>query len=76
MVKLQIQTSPPAKLRTTEQEQVPLRIGSQVHAIDDYTVLKNKPQIEGVELIGNKTFADLHLTSLSNTDIEQLLSLT
>lgn len=75
MVKLQIQTTPPAKLNTTEQQQVPLKIGAQVQAVDDYNRLRNKPQIEGVELIGNKTFADLHLAALSNTEIERLLSL-
>jgi hypothetical protein len=27
--------------------------------IDDYNLLRNKPQINGVELIGNKLLADL-----------------
>ena len=41
----------------------------------DYNTLVNKPQIEGVILEGNKTFEDLTLVSLSNTEIEDLLTL-
>lgn len=41
--------------------------------VADYTVLENKPQIEGVTLEGNKTFPELHLNSMSNIEIENLL---
>jgi len=39
----------------------------------DYEELSNKPQIEGVTLIGDKSFSDLHLDALTNTEIEELL---
>lgn len=39
----------------------------------DYNTLFNKPQIEGVELIHNKSFPELTLVSLSNIEIEELL---
>ena len=36
---------------------------------DDYEVLINKPKIESVELIGNKTLEDFGLEECSNDDI-------
>lgn len=45
----------------------------QVTNTSDYQLLKNKPQIEAVELIGNKTFNDLGLTNISNMRIEQII---
>lgn len=41
----------------------------------NYTELTNKPQIEGVTLQGNKSFADLTLISLTNSEIEDICSL-
>lgn len=40
----------------------------------DYNYLQNKPQIEGVTLSGNKTFPNLNLSPLTNTQIENLLT--
>lgn len=40
----------------------------------DYNNLENKPQIESVTLIGNKTFEELHMNKLTNSEIESLLS--
>lgn len=45
----------------------------QVNNTSDYQLLNNKPQIESVELIGNKTFNDLGLTNISNMRIEQII---
>lgn len=42
---------------------------------NDYEQLKNKPKIESVTLSGNKTFEDLGLSSISNTDLMDLLTL-
>lgn len=39
----------------------------------NYELLDNIPSIEGVPLIGNKTFPQLTLTSLTNQEIEELL---
>lgn len=39
----------------------------------DYNVLINKPQIESVELIGNKTFEELGLVELSGEDLIVIL---
>lgn len=35
----------------------------------DYEKLTNKPKIESVELIGNKTFEDLGLEAITNQEI-------
>ncbi len=39
---------------------------------DDYNILKNKPQIEGVELKDNKTFEELGLLEVSNTELKEM----
>jgi len=41
----------------------------------DYEKLKNKPQIETVELVGNKSFEDLGLQPIENTELMELLTL-
>lgn len=51
---------------------------STVNAIEfnntsNYNLLQNKPQIESVELSGNKSFNDLGLSNISNMWIEQLI---
>lgn len=40
----------------------------------DYNNLENKPQIESVTLVGNKTFEELHMNKLTNSEIESLLN--
>lgn len=39
----------------------------------DYERLRNLPSIEGVPLIGNKTFPQLNMSKLTNSEIEALL---
>lgn len=45
----------------------------QVNNTSDYRLLNNKPQIESVELLGNKTFNDLGLSNITNMRIEEIL---
>ena len=40
----------------------------------DYNRLNNKPQINDVELIGNKSFEDLGVESLTNIEIENIIN--
>ena len=40
----------------------------------DYNKLINKPQINSVELVNNKSFEDLGLISLTNSEILQILN--
>lgn len=39
----------------------------------NYEKLKNKPQIESVELIGNKTFPELGISSIDADDLIEIL---
>ena len=41
--------------------------------VGDYENLENKPSIEGIVLLDNKTFEELGLTPLSNEELEELL---
>lgn len=45
---------------------------SNSNAVLDYNKLTNKPQIEGVTLIGNKSFSELGLNRLTNFEIENI----
>lgn len=40
---------------------------------NDYEKLKNKPRINGVELIQNKSFSDLGMDIISNQELEDML---
>lgn len=39
---------------------------------NDYANLKNKPQINGIELINNKQFEDLGIEEITNTELNNL----
>lgn len=43
--------------------------------VNDYNLLINHPSIEEVELIGNRTFEDLGLERITNSELEALLTL-
>ena len=40
---------------------------------NDYEKLKNKPSINGVELLKNKSFSDLGMDIISNQELEDML---
>ena len=40
---------------------------------NDYDKLKNKPKINGVELIKNKSFSDLGMNNITNQELEDML---
>ncbi len=42
---------------------------------NDYNELINKPQIEGVTLIGDKTYEELNLQRITNSELEDILVL-
>ena len=45
-----------------------------VGGFNDYEQALNKPRINGVELVGNKTNEDLNISAISNGEIEDLLN--
>lgn len=40
--------------------------------ITDYDLLLNKPMINDIELSGNKTFENLGMTEISNTELDAM----
>lgn len=52
-----------------------LTVPSSIGGVKDYEKLTNKPSIETVELIGDKSFEELGLEALSNSDLMELLTL-
>lgn len=38
----------------------------------DYTQLRNKPSIEGVTLVNNKTFIQLNLETITNAELDTI----
>ena len=48
-------------------------IESQIEQMTDYDLLTDKPQIEGVTLEGNKTFEELQLQGITNSELENIL---
>lgn len=51
-----------------------LSLPSTVDGTKDYEKLKNKPSIESVTLLGNKTFEDLGMVRCTNSEIEALFA--
>ena len=53
-----------------------MSLGSQVvvtgHA-SDYNQMHNRPAINGVELVGNKTNAEIYIGAMSNKEIEEII---
>ena len=45
-----------------------------ISGVYDYERLNNKPQIENVELTGNKTFSDLGLNPIDANDLLEILN--
>lgn len=43
------------------------------NTINDYDLLKNKPTINSVELLGDMTLEDFGLKKMSNKEIEEIL---
>ena len=39
----------------------------------DYNKLANRPKIEGVMLVGDKSFEELHLNLITNAELEDML---
>ena len=42
---------------------------------NDYNTLRNKPPIEGNELIGYKNYEELNMHRLTNQELEQILTI-
>lgn len=66
------------KLKFTDPPDLHLKFGVDVRPVisygtDDYNELTNKPAVNGVTLVGNKTNEQLNINAISNSEIEELL---
>ena len=50
------------------------KIAASAGQVVSYNSLSDKPQIEGITLSGNKTYEELNLQRLTNSDIENMLT--
>ena len=46
-----------------------------VNTVSDYNLLDNKPQINSVELIGNRSLPEIGVDTISNMELEYILLL-
>lgn len=63
------------EVNSTTTLQGDLSVPRSIPGTNDYERMINKPSIESVELIGNKTFEDLGLESIDNAKLMELLTL-
>lgn len=74
---LHIRSGPRFNLRTKKGLAERLELGTAIHVnTNNYELLMNKPQINGVELIGNKTSKQLKIKEtepLTNLEIESMI---
>lgn len=60
------------RLKTDSIKLLKIQTGSSGSTSNDYASLENKPQINSVELLGNKSFEDLGLISITNDEIANI----
>lgn len=51
-----------------------LSLPREIKRSNNYEELEHLPQIEGITLIGNKSFAQLNMTRITNSELEELLT--
>lgn len=56
-----------------EDIEIELKSNETIQTTNDYEKLRNKPKIEGIELLGDKSLEDLGATFLTNCELEELL---
>lgn len=74
-ISLQIHEPDSLELDVNELNSLELDVNEQIsmYGNSDYEKLRNLPQINTVELRGNKTFDDLGMSALTNMEIYELL---
>lgn len=61
---------------SVDEETVPLEVGTEINPVinANYEQLENKPQINGVELNGNKTFEELGEQTITNVELQDIIN--
>lgn len=66
------------KLKFTDSSGLNIKFGTDIRPAisteNDYALAKNKPSINGVTLLGNKTNEELNIDAISNKEIENILN--
>lgn len=61
---------------SVSRQTVPMNVSGSVRPVinTDYEQLENKPQINGVELNGNKTFEELGEQTITNVELQDIIN--
>lgn len=61
---------------SVSRQTVPMNVSGSVRPVinTDYEQLENKPQINGVELDGNKTFEELGEQTITNVELQDIIN--
>ena len=65
------------KVKITDDTTKKVNLKTEINYVsnNDYKKLMNKPQINDVELVGNKSSRDIGIFDLSNAEIDQLVNM-
>ncbi|KGM08535.1 MULTISPECIES: hypothetical protein [Bacteria] len=65
------------KVKITDDTTKKVNLKTEINYVsnDDYEKLMNKPQINDVELVGNKSSRDIGIFDLSNAEIDRLVNM-
>ena len=65
------------EIKVIDEPTCQIGVGTEVNYVanDDYEKLRNKPLINDVELVGNKSSRDIGILDLSNTEIDRLVNM-
>lgn len=69
-----VETTIDGVLSESGEQTVDVLAEGNITGTSNYNRLKNKPQINGVELIGDKTFEELGAEGLTNIEIETIIN--
>ena len=65
------------KVKITDDTTKKVNLKTEINYVssNDYEKLMNKPQINDVELVGNKSIRDIGIFDLSNAEIDRLVNM-
>ena len=76
-MRINLKVNKESPMGLTVKESAPIRISLRESLINvettDYSKLENKPQIEGTELVGNRSLEDIGLQVISDSSIDEII---
>lgn len=76
-MRINLKVNKESPMGLTVKESAPRRISLRESLINvettDYSKLENKPQIEGTELVGNRSLEDIGLQVISDSSIDEII---